>query len=61
MNTTQIVFGLGTGRCGTKSLARLLNHQKRAQVFHEIHGPNLAWQQSEKLIDKIPGVGRCSP
>lgn len=53
MDRTQIVFGLGSGRCGTQSLAYLLNHQKSAQVFHEIHEHKLTWQQSEQRIEKF--------
>lgn len=32
-----IVFGLGTGRSGTASLAKLLNAQKDAMCFHEMN------------------------
>jgi hypothetical protein len=31
-----IVIGLGTGRCGTTSLAHLLGHQPNSVVFHEM-------------------------
>lgn len=30
-------IGIGTGRCGTKSLARILNHCKNVNVVHEGH------------------------
>lgn len=53
MNQPQIVFGLGTGRCGTTSLAHLLNHQRKAMVFHEIHGYRLAWSDSEDRIERF--------
>jgi len=39
---TQLVVGLGTGRCGTHSLAYLLNSQHRADVRHE-RAPYLRW------------------
>lgn len=35
---TQYIFGLGTGRCGTASLANLLNSQKDSHVWHENTG-----------------------
>lgn len=36
------ICGLGTGRCGTKSLATLLSRQPGAAVSHEAHPP-LSW------------------
>jgi hypothetical protein len=36
------VCGLGTGRCGTKSLAKLLSLQEGWQVTHE-NEPHLSW------------------
>lgn len=47
----QIVIGLGTGRCGTKSLAYLLNLQANAEVHHEKHDANIRWNRSEQEID----------
>lgn len=35
MSEKRIVIGLGTGRCGTDSFARLLNEQKDFKAFHE--------------------------
>ena len=34
-NTTKYVFGYGTGRCGTESLAHLLNRQHGVTAYHE--------------------------
>lgn len=47
----RIVLGVGTGRCGTTSLARLLNGQADCHVTHE-EWPLLAWDepQPEKRI-----------
>lgn len=42
MTETQYIFGLGVGRCGTLSLANLLNSQKSASVGHE-HMPLHWW------------------
>ena len=35
---TQFIFGYGTGRCGTQSLAHLLNLQQNSCVSHEMQG-----------------------
>lgn len=59
---TKLVIGLGTGRCGTLSLATLLNAQPRCTVSHELH-PTLAWHDPpavahaklDQLLDR-PGV-----
>ena len=48
-----IVFGLGTGRCGTKSLASLLNQQADAYVTHERYRWRLGWEHSESQVDSI--------
>lgn len=45
----QLVIGLGTGRCGTQSLAVLLNHQSGARVTHERYGA-IAWQGDEQRV-----------
>lgn len=47
------VFGIGTGRCGTESLATLLNQQKRSRVTHERYRWRLAWEHSESQVDSI--------
>ena len=47
----QVVIGLGTGRCGTKSLSYLLNLQENAEVYHERRHYKIAWENAEKEID----------
>lgn len=56
----KIIFGLGTGRCGTMSLASLLNSQKNSRFTHELGGlPWLSWKRdigrftqfSTKILD----------
>ena len=42
METVKVI-GLGSGRCGTKSLAALLNAQENAKVTHEAR-PLLPWE-----------------
>lgn len=52
-----MIFGIGTGRCGTQSLSYLLNQQKNYKVGHEFlahqqeHGP-LPWEYDDALIIK---------
>lgn len=49
----QLVIGLGTGRCGTDSLARFLDVQEGADVTHELFRHKLLWRQGEARIDKF--------
>ncbi len=46
----QIVFGLGTGRSGTNSLATLLNMQNRARVWHEKEKWRIPWYGGEAKV-----------
>jgi len=45
----RIIFGLGSGRCGTSSLAYLLNAQEGALVSHEL-SPILPWDFDQNGI-----------
>lgn len=47
MNT--LVLGVGTGRCGTKSLTRLLEYQSGVKVTHERYGPKVRWNCPSNL------------
>lgn len=47
----RIIIGLGTGRCGTQSLAKLINEQANAVCFHEINPACMTW-------DSTPGTVR---
>lgn len=47
----KLVFGIGTGRCGTVSLSKLLNSQKNSNFTHEIK-PLLPWKFSKNEINK---------
>jgi hypothetical protein len=41
----KMIFGLGTGRCGSMSLANLLSYQKDCLISHELGGlPWLTWK-----------------
>ena len=46
----QLVIGLGTGRCGTHSLAHLLNQQNAAKVDHERVDHQIRWHGSEEAV-----------
>lgn len=45
-----IVFGLGSGRSGTASLAGLLNAQPGIVCFHEINPSSMAWVGAEDTV-----------
>lgn len=46
----QLVIGLGSGRCGTQSLAHLLDKQSAAKVYHERVDHEIRWHGSEQEI-----------
>lgn len=52
-NKNTLVIGLGTGRCGTKSLATLLDSQDHSEVYHERHGCSLPWHDGEGLVSEL--------
>ena len=50
----QIIIGLGTGRCGTHSLAQLLNRQPNTNVTHEINNrPFLPWDRDLRKLKQF--------
>ena len=54
MQETKLIVGLGTGRCGTRSLTRLLSLQQGVNVKHE-RKPALSWDN-----ERDPGLHlRC--
>ena len=51
----QLIFGLGTGRCGTVSLTKLLNAQPGTKIKHEVY--TLPWEPDEtKLYNSIHSI-----
>ena len=46
----KIVIGLGSGRSGTQSLARLLNLQYKAKVWHEKEQWRIPWFNGERRV-----------
>jgi len=55
MNT--IIIGLGTGRCGTTSLATLLSLQEDSDITHETKDPKwkflVSWEKNDQDLKKI--------
>lgn len=57
----KIVIGIGTGRCGTKSLAALLDGCRGCEVTHEFGSPlpwhvdKQAFENKKKLIETYDG------
>ena len=48
----KLVFGLGSGRCGTHSLSKLLNKQTDFDVSHELgDNPVLTWDFNNECLD----------
>ena len=45
------IFGLGTGRCGTQSLSRLLDSQTDSMITHE-YGEILPWTIKTDRLDR---------
>lgn len=45
----RLIFGLGSGRCGSASLAYLLSQQESTLATHELH-PILPWEPSSELL-----------
>lgn len=49
----KLIFGLGSGRCGTRSLAYLLNTQENVNVSHEFGDrPFLPWKFNINKLNK---------
>jgi len=51
----QFVIGLGSGRCGTASLAKLLDAQPNSAVYHEKGNP-LPWRVNPALLRRHLGA-----
>lgn len=50
---TRVMFGLGTGRCGTATLAALIQLQAGGSGGHERLGHRVAWSGGEREIDVV--------
>ncbi len=53
MDDTRLIFGLGSGRCGTTSLANLLNGQPGVVCFHESNAMGMAWSGAEHAVHSV--------
>lgn len=49
----RLVIGLGTGRCGTQSLAALLDAQAGVRMTHERFYKDLHWQGAERKVESL--------
>ncbi|WP_135502428.1 hypothetical protein [Roseovarius aestuariivivens] len=49
----RMIFGLGSGRSGTMSLANLLNRMPEVVCFHESNPSGMAWSGSERTVQSI--------
>lgn len=45
-----IIFGLGSGRCGTKTLQALINLQPNSVCFHEVNPSAMAWSGAKSSV-----------
>ena len=61
MSGPRLVFGLGTGRCGSSSVARLLDLQPDCEVFHEYFGYDLPAEGGEAFVDAFLTRAEHSP
>jgi hypothetical protein len=50
LSKKSVIFGLGTGRCGTTSLSKLLNAQENALIGHELF-PILPWDANKNAFE----------
>jgi hypothetical protein len=53
MQDTRLIFGLGSGRCGTTSLANLLNGIPEAVCFHECNAMGMAWSGGDHAVHSV--------
>jgi len=59
MRHERLLIGLGTGRCGTVSLATLLANQDGASVMHEVAGPDFEFRS--QWLPFYGGALACHP
>ena len=52
-----MIIGIGSGRCGTQSLARLLNEQPGQRVTHEQLGDQVPWGDAIGYSGTLKGDG----
>lgn len=49
----KIIIGLGTGRCGTMSLAKILDGQENTSISHEFCRSDLPWNKDINKFEKL--------
>lgn len=60
MSDRRLIIGAGTGRCGTMSLAKLLDQQEETAASHELFGPDLPHAFSISPPKRVRWVERLS-
>jgi hypothetical protein len=58
--TRTLIIGLGSGRCGTNTLAALLDMQADTEVTHERFGTELQWAGSEERVSAMVAAADAS-
>jgi len=57
----QWIMGCGTGRCGTSTLAHLLNHQHGARISHERFTHKLHWGKMDGWMEQMIHLSKAHP
>lgn len=52
------IFGIGTGRCGTQSLARFLSMQEGVMVYHELIDPYSLQTYGDHTLPWLPDLDK---
>ena len=60
INNKQYIIGLGTGRCGSKSLAYLLNHQDNVSFYHEMQDDYCIRHTGDKILPWYPDYRKAT-
>ena len=58
MKMKTYIFGIGTGRCGTQSLARFLSMQDDVMVFHELVDPYSVNSYGNHTLPWLPDIDK---
>ena len=58
-NKTRVILGIGSGRCGTLALSKLLNSQKSLKVTHEYNEcTDFHWNDAESKMGYLYAENR---
>lgn len=56
-----VIFGIGSGRCGTQSLSVLLNSQEESRFTHEVSTNEIPWQRDVARFNKTLNEVKSRP